>query len=124
MTDPVKVKQGVGALRVAIVIVGIGIVSALRAVAQTPPAGDPMVRLGPDVWFVIAGVLVTVGINLEQLRRVRSDMRDVKTAREKDEARIDERHEENRSNFKHIDRRLVRIEATLRVRRLGEEGAD
>jgi hypothetical protein len=109
-------------LKVAFTLVGVALISTIKAIAQAP--ADPMVRLGPDVWFIIAGGLVTVGINLEQLRRVRADMREVKSTNEKAQTRVDERHEENLKRFDEaqrehtktfqiVDRRLGRVEDTL-----------
>lgn len=78
-------------------------VAVLYAQSVTPPPypSDPT-HYGPEVWFVIAGVLVTVGINLEQLRRVRSDVQDL-------------RKEERTQNLalQSMDHRLQAIEDTL-----------
>lgn len=65
-------------LRLAFLMVLVGALLTVQAFlhAQTPPTEfAPTVRFGNDVWIVIAGGLVTVGINLEQLRRVRADQK-------------------------------------------------
>jgi hypothetical protein len=67
---------------------------------------DPIARLGPEAWFVVAGVLVTVGVNLEQLRRVRSDVKDLKHEGE-------EKHTDNSHRLDKLDRRLDGVEQTL-----------
>jgi hypothetical protein len=66
-----------GTLRVAFLIVLAGAILTVQAYlrAQGAPDLTPTVRFGNDVWIVVAGGLVTVGINLEQLRRVRADQK-------------------------------------------------
>lgn len=78
----------------------------LRAQGST----DQIMRLGPEAWFVVAGVLVTVGINLEQLRRVRSDVRELKT-------QGDDKHKDNSRRLDKLDDRLDGVEQTLTVLR-------
>ncbi len=60
---------------VATIILAVG--ELIRA--QTPAPGATYLQLGPEAWAVIVGAAVTVGINLEQLRRVRADAKEVKS---------------------------------------------
>lgn len=66
-------------MRLAWLLVLIGGVNIARVLAQAQAKDiEPVVRLGSDVWIMIGAGLVTVGINLQQLRQTRADVREIK----------------------------------------------
>ncbi len=65
---------------IRLVLAGVGLVmTVLGGVAYAQGGTPPVVELGKDVWIVVAGGLVTVGINLQQLRQTRVDIKDLKS---------------------------------------------
>lgn len=96
-------------------------VGALMAEGGTPSI---QLQLSPEVWILVAGLLLTIGATMEQLRRMRLDVHsirgdvvkltteirnDVKSVAEE----TDRRHEANVTQLTSIDRRLERVETTL-----------
>jgi hypothetical protein len=53
-------------------ISGLGLAQGVQPAVIGP---DGTLRLGPEVWLVILGAAVTIGINLQQLRSLRSDVK-------------------------------------------------
>lgn len=64
-------------MRLAWLLVLIGGVNIARVLAQAKDI-EPVVRLGNDVWIMVGAGLITVGINLQQLRQTRADVREIK----------------------------------------------
>ncbi len=88
----------------------IVLVLASASAIVSAQASTETIHLSPEVWILVASVLVTVGVNLEQLRRMRVDVKDIKEG-------TDERHLENRRVLDVLGRKMDRFEVELRYLR-------
>lgn len=68
------------AARTALLTLGFAILIGVGATTQGIPPGtvnvsDGTLKLGPEIWLALLGGAVTLGINLQMLRSVRSDLK-------------------------------------------------
>lgn len=112
-------------LTIAFTLALAGVVLATVSIgASYQGSADPRPSLPLEAWLVLSGALVTAGVNLEQLRRVRVDMKEVKAQNERDEDQHrkeigklndqrNQEHEQNRETLNRLDRRLEHIEIEM-----------
>lgn len=63
--------------RIAFVVVICVVLIAIGEIVHTQASGLSSFQIPPEMWALLGGLCVTVGINLEQLRRVRLDSKKV-----------------------------------------------